>query len=418
MTSREKIRQALSHQSGTVPVDFGAAPVTGIHVSCVEDLRRHYGLEERPVKVLEPYQMLGLMEDDLCKAIGVDTVAVVPPDTMFGFPLGELSKPWKTPWGQEVLVSHDFTVDEHNGEVHIYPQGDRSARPSGLMPAGGYFFDTLIRQEEIDEDHLNPADNLEEFGPISDAHLNYFKNEVAEAQKSGRAVVANFGGTAFGDIGLVPAPFLKNPKGIRDISEWYMATAVNQDYVHAIFEKQLEYALANLEKIHNVVGNAVDAVFLCGTDFGTQTGTFCAPSTFDELWLPYYKEMNDWIHSHTEWKTFKHSCGAVEPFMKHFIKAGFDIINPVQCSATGMDAKELKERYGDELVFWGGGVDTQKVLPFGTPEEVRAQVLERCEIFSENGGFVFDAIHNVQAGTPVENLVSMLDAVREFNGLD
>jgi uroporphyrinogen-III decarboxylase len=101
--------------------------------------------------------------------------------------------------------------------------------------------------------------------------------------------------------------------------------------------------------------------------------------------------------------------------MQNFIDAGVDIINPVQCSATGMDPKALKERYGDKLVFWGGGVDTQKTLPFGTPEEVRKEVLERCEIFSPNGGFVFNAIHNVQAQTPLENMVAMLDAVKEFN---
>jgi len=126
--------------------------------------------------------------------------------------------------------------------------------------------------------------------------------------------------------------------------------------------------------------------------------------------------MNDWIHENTTWKTFKHSCGAVATFMDHFIASGFDIINPVQCSAAGMDPKTLKDKFGDRLVFWGGGVDTQHTLPFGTPEEVREQVLGRCEIFSKNGGFVFDAIHNVQANTPVANVVAMIDAVKSFNG--
>lgn len=102
--------------------------------------------------------------------------------------------------------------------------------------------------------------------------------------------------------------------------------------------------------------------------------------------------------------------------MQNFIDAGVDIINPVQCSATGMDPKALKERYGSKLVFWGAGVDTQKTLPFGTPEAVRKEVLERCEIFSVNGGFVFNAIHNVQAQTPLENIIAMINAVKEFNG--
>ena len=157
-------------------------------------------------------------------------------------------------------------------------------------------------------------------------------------------------------------------------------------------------------------------MFLCGTDFGTQTSSFCSVATFRELWLPYYKRLCDWIHRHTTWKVFKHSCGSVERFYESFIDAGFDIVNPVQCSATGMDPEVLKARYGDRLVFWGGGVDTQKTLPFGTPAEVREQVLRRCEIFAPGGGFVFNAIHNIQAGTPVENVVAMFDAVHEFNG--
>jgi len=126
--------------------------------------------------------------------------------------------------------------------------------------------------------------------------------------------------------------------------------------------------------------------------------------------------MNAWIHENTDWKTFKHSCGAVENFMPHFIESGFDIINPVQCSAAGMDPKILKKKYGDKLVFWGGGVDTQNSLPFGTPEQVREEVLGRCEIFARDGGFVFNAIHNIQARTPIENIVAMFEAVKEFNG--
>ncbi|MFP4027513.1 MAG: uroporphyrinogen decarboxylase family protein [Candidatus Brocadiia bacterium] len=229
-------------------------------------------------------------------------------------------------------------------------------------------------------------------------------------------MIANFGGTGFGDIALVPGPFLKHPRGIRDIAEWYMSTAMRRDYIKSVFNKQREYALENLECIEPIVGDRIDAVFICGTDFGTQDSQFCSPETFDELWLPQYKAINDWIHEHTEWKTFKHCCGAAERLMSHFIEAGFDIINPVQCSAAGMDPSHLKSSYGGRLVFWGGGVDTQKTLPFGSPEEVREQVLRRCEIFAPGGGFVFNSIHNVVPNTPVENAVAMIDAVHEFNG--
>jgi len=414
MSHRERLQKALHHEVGPVPMDFGGTSVTGIHVSVVAALRDHYGLEKRPVRVIEPYQMLGEVEDDLKDAMGVDTTGIMGRTTLFGFALDNW-KEWRAPWGQTLLVPGEFNVTVKGKDVFIYPEGDTSVSPSGHMPEGGFFFDTIIRQQPIDDDRLNPEDNTEEFGPVSAEALAHFAREADKAAASGRGVIANFGGTAFGDIALVPAPFMKNPKGIRDIAEWYVTTAARQDYVHAMFSKQLEYVFFNLEKIHAVVGDKIDAVFLCGTDFGTQSGQFCSTVAFDELWLPYYKKMNNWIHQHTTWKTFKHSCGAVEPLMEHFIQAGFDIINPVQCSATGMDPRVLKSKYGDRLVFWGGGVDTQKVLPFGTTAQVREQVLERCKIFSAGGGFVFDAIHNVQALTPVANVVAMVDGVREFN---
>jgi uroporphyrinogen-III decarboxylase len=195
-----------------------------------------------------------------------------------------------------------------------------------------------------------------------------------------------------------------------------MSLNSRRDFVHRLYARQTEIALGNLERVHRRIGDAVDVVFLCGTDFGTQTSSFCSVATFRELWLPYYKQLCGWIHAHTSWKVFKHSCGSVERFFESFVDAGFDIANPVQCSARGMEPEHLKAKYGGRLVFWGGGVDTQKTLPFGTPAEVREQVLRRCEVFAPGGGFVFNAIHNIQAGTPVSNIAAMFDAVREFNG--
>ena len=359
--------------------------------------------------------MLGEVDEDLRAAMGIDVVGFGARGTIFGFPLEDW-KEWRTPWGQRVLVPGDFNVTMDGNDVLIYPQGDTSVAPSGRMPEGGFFFDSIIRQEPIEEEHLNPEDNTEEFAPISEADLAHLAHEAEKAAKTDKGVIANFGGTGFGDIALVPGPFLKRPKGIRDVAEWYMSTAARRDYVRAVFDAQLERALENLPKIKEVVGECVDAVFICGTDFGTQSSQFCSPETFDALWLPYYRRVNDWIHANTPWKTFKHSCGAVEPLMQRFIEAGFDILNPVQCSASGMAAEGLKDTYGDRLVFWGGGVDTQRTLPFGTPEDVRRQVLSRCEVFARDGGFVFNAIHNVQAKTPVENAAAMIEAVREFNG--
>ena len=415
-TSRERLANALNHrQPDRIPIDFGGTSVTGIHASCVAALRDYYELEKRLVRIHEPSQMLGLVDDDLKDAMGVDVTGVFRRGAKWGFPL-ERWKPWLFN-GLEVLVPGDFNVTlDSNGDTLIYPGGDTTTQPSGRMPQGGYFFDCIVRQDPIDEEHLNPEDNLEEYGPISQADLDYLASAAREAAASGRGVIAGFGGTAFGDIALVPGPGLKHPKGIRDITEWYVSTRSRQDYIHKIFERQCEIALGNLERIYAAVGDVVQAAYLCGTDFGTQTSAFCSVKTLRDLYFPYYKQINDWIHAHTPWRTFKHSCGAVSKFIPTFIEAGFDILNPVQCSAAGMEPEQLKANFGDRIVFWGGGVDTQKTLPFGTPAEVREEVLRRCEIFAPGGGFVFNTVHNIQAQTPVENIVAMLDAVREFNG--
>jgi hypothetical protein len=390
--------------------------VTGIHVNIISALREQYGLEKRPVKAHEPYQMLGLIEEDLKQALGIDIEGVYPPETMFGY-RNENWRSWKMDIGLEVLVPEGFRITkEQNGDTLIYPKSDTTVAPSGRMPHNGYFFDAIIRQDPIDEAMLNPEDNMEEFTPIPDADIEYFAASAREAAGTGRGVIATFGGLAFGDIALVPAPFLKHPKGIRDIEEWYISTLTRPEYVHAIFERQAEVAIQNLTRIHGRVGNIVDAAFICGTDFGTQWSTFCSVETYYSLYHPYYKRVNDWIHSNTTWKTFKHSCGSVISLIPAMIESGFDILNPVQCSAAGMDPEHLKKEFGADVIFWGGGVDTQKTLMFGTAGEVRTEVLRRCDIFGKDGGFIFNAVHNIQGNVPAKNVVAMFEALKEVNG--
>jgi hypothetical protein len=417
MNSKERVLASLNHQQpDRIPLDLGATPVTGIHVLAVENLRKHYGLKVNPVRVIEPYQMLGEIEDDLMEILGIDVVGLSPGNNMFGIRnYGEMTE-FKTFWGQTVLLPKNFnTTYDENGDLLIHPEGDTSAEPSGKMPKASYFFDAIIRQEPIDDARLNVEDNLEEFDPISDEDLAYWEREVSRVKDSGKAIIANMGGTAFGDIALVPGLNLKHPKGIRDVAEWYMSVIMRPDYIHGIFEKQSEIALKNLKKFYDTVGNNIDILFMCGTDFGTQDSQFCGVDTLEEMYIPYYQKLNNWIHENTTWKTFKHSCGAIEPFLNSFIKAGFDIINPVQINAKGMDPKHLKETYGDRITFWGGGVDTQKVLAFGTPTDVKKQVWQQCEILSKNGGFVFNTVHNIQANVPTENIVAMIDTLNEFN---
>jgi hypothetical protein len=417
MNSRQRVKAALEHQEPDhVPLDLGASPVTGMHVSSVYLLRQALGLDEpgTPVKVTEPYQMLGEIAPDLTDALGIDVVGLGGTRTLFGFE----NKDWKR-WtlfdGTPVLVPQAFNTEpEENGDVLMYPEGDASAPPSGRMPKGGFYFDTIVRQEPIDDDNLKVEDNLEEFGPIADEELQHFATEAdLLSRETDKAILANFGGTAFGDIALVPAPWMKHPKGIRDIEEWYVSTAARFDYVYEVFDRQCEIAVANLERIHDVVGDKVTAAFITGTDFGTQGGPFISCQSYRKLYQPFHRRINDWVHEHTSWRTFIHSCGSVVDLLPDIVDAGFDILNPVQCSAAGMDPQTLKDRFGDKLTFWGGGVDTQKTLPFGTPDEVRSEVTERIKIFGRSGGFVFNTVHNVQARTPQENLVALYQAVRE-----
>ncbi len=420
LSSRERVCHALDHcEPDRVPLDLGGSPVSGMHVSSVYRLRQALRLDApgTPVKVIEPYQMLGEIKPDLADKLGVDVVGVSGIKTMFGF-RNEGWKAWKLFDGTPVLVPRDFNIDpEPSGDILMYPEGDKSAPPSGRMPKGGWYFDAIIRQPPIDEENLNVEDNLEEFSAISDEELEHFGREVDRIyRETDKAIFANFGGLSFGDIGVVPAPWLKNPKGIRDVEEWYISTVSRRGYIYQVFERQCEIALGNLEKIFRAVGNRVTVVLVSATDFGMQTGPFISPKAYRELYKPFNRQINDWIHAHTNWRTFMHSCGSVMPLIEDFIDAGFDILNPVQCSAANMDASELKRRFGDRITFWGGGVDTQHTLPFGTPDEIRAQVRERIQIFGRGGGFVFNPVHNVQAMIPTENLLAMYNAVREYGG--
>jgi hypothetical protein len=416
MTSRQRLAATLNHQEpDRLCVDFGAGFQTGMGAGAVRRLREAIlGPGDHRVKIIESYQMLGEIDEELRQALGLDVIGVHGPGTMFGFK-NEDWKPFTMFDGTPVQVPGKFNVTPApEGGWHMYPEGDTSVPPSAWMPKGAYFFDSLNRQQPLPDNELNPEDNCEEMGVVGDDEVEHFARLARHFyEKTDYGIYLTLPGTAFGDIALVPAPWMKHPKGIRGVEDWYMATLTNPDYVRKVFEVQCECALDSIGKLAAAVGDCAQVSFVSGTDFGTQTGQFCSAQTYRELYQPFHKAVNDRIHKLTKWKTFIHSCGAVGPLIPEFIEAGFDVLNPVQCSATGMDPRWLKREFGRQIVFWGGGVDTQKTLPFGTPEEVYREVRERIDIFAPGGGFVFNSIHNVQSNVPTENLLAMFRAVKD-----
>jgi hypothetical protein len=416
MTPRERLIASLNHQTpDRVCTDFGAGGQTGLGAGAVHRLRQTVlGKSDYRVKIIEPYQMLGEIDEELRHALQLDVIGIPAPMTMFGF-ANEGWKPFTMNDGTPVLVPGRFNATyNEKGDVLMHPEGDTAAPPCAVMPKHSYFFDAIGRQPPLVEDKLDPADNCEEFGLLSEADLLYYRQAAEMARDhTDYGVYATLPGMAFGDIALVPAPWMKHPKGVRDVEEWYVSTAARPDYVCKVFERQCEFALKNIELLAKTIGDKFDVVFVSGTDFGTQRGLFSSLDAYRRLFKPFQKAVNDHIHRLTPWKTFIHTCGAIAKLIPDLIDAGFDILNPVQCSAAGMDARQLKKEFGQNLVFWGGGVDTQTTLPFGTPEEVYRQVRERIDIFAPGGGFVFNSVHNVQSNVPVENMLAMFRAIRD-----
>lgn len=418
ISSRERIALALGKkQPDRVPLDLGGTVLTGMHASSVYKLRQAMGLDApgTPVKVIEPYQVLGEIAPDLVEALGIDVLPLPSPSTLFGFPR-EGWKSWRLFDGTPVLVPAAFTTEpDANGDILLYPEGDTTVPASGRMPKGGFYFDAIVRQPPIDEEKLDPRDNTEEFTPISAADLASYRQEADRLHReTDKAIAGGFCFTSFGDIGIVPAQWLKHPKGIRDIEEWYVSTAARRGYVREVFERQCAIGIENLARVHKAIGDTVAVTLATATDFGTQTRPFLSLADYRDLYKPFHRRVNDWIHSHTSWKTFIHSCGSIVEMIPDFIDAGFDILNPVQIAAHGMDPAGLKRRFGGDIVFWGGGVDTQKTLPFGTPAQIRAEVRQSIRTFGKGGGFVFAAIHNIQANIPVENLVALFESFAEY----
>ncbi len=417
MTSRERVLATLNHEEpDRVPVDLGGSVVTGIHASALARLREALGLERCTVKVYEPMMMLGLVEDDVRQALGADVVGLNAPSTLLGY-RNENWQPWRLPDGTDVLMGGGFAVSYGpDGTAYAYPQGNTAAPPSARMaPTGGLYFDNIIRQDDLTHHAFKArADYADQYGLFTEEDCQYYE-ATAKALYEGTdyAVFGNFFLGGVGDIFHIPGAWLEHPRGIRDLEDWIMAHYDHPEYVKEFFDMQAEIQLQNLELYRQAVGERLVAIAVSGTDFGAQQGPFISPQCYREFYKPYHKLFNDWVHAHTNWKVFFHTCGSIADLLEDFVEAGVDVINPVQLTAAGMDPAILKERYGDRLVFWGGGVNPQHALPFGTPQEVAQETKHNVRLLAQGGGYVAAAVHNIQGPTPVENILAFFRAIND-----
>jgi uroporphyrinogen-III decarboxylase len=403
MSSRERVLTTLNHQEpDRVPLDMGATIMSGIMAHALDRLRKHLGLSQRPVKVYEVFQMLGEVEMDVVERLGIDVLPVEPPVQFFGL-RREKWKPWKLWDGTEVLVPGQFDVEvDAEGNWLLHSEGDPAKPVEGRMPKDGFYFD-MASMTDTHLDYEPPP--LEEVGKenlITGEELEFLaaRAETLRTETDKALLLGCWGWVGLPWTGSIP--------------DFLCLMAMDRAYVKDLFALRTETALRNLEKFKRYLGENIDILGLDGTDYGAQNNELFAPELFEELFLPYFKQQNDWVHRNTSWKIWQHTCGSVTRVIPLLVESGLDILNPVQTSAAGMDPAWLKREFGSKITFWGGGVDTQKTLPFARPEEVGREVAERVRIFAPGGGFVFNTIHNIQQATPPENILAAYDTARTF----
>ncbi|NOZ50046.1 MAG: methyltransferase [Chloroflexi bacterium] len=393
MSSRERVLAAINHQEpDRVPIDLGGESNTGIAAGTYTRLRERLGIEGEPVKVFDVEQMLAWVEQPVVGALGVDVLPIRRLTQAYGMRLDNW-RPWRLDDGTPVQMPARFDpVTEEDGSLGLYLNGELVAKKVSMSP----YFDPMIEFK-----FYNPLPPVETFDMWA-----FTDEELGWARRWAERLRAETDKALLGDPGVVLTRW-------SSYQEWLYTLAADPDYVLAFYDRKVENMLTNLELYAQAVGNNID-IFRTGEDYGTQKGMMISPKMFNEMIAPYYKRVFDWIHQNTSWKIFFHCCGAIYPIIGTLIECGIDILNPVQTTAVGMDPAKLKAEFGEAITFWGGGIDTQSVLPFGSPEEVRAQVRERIQIFGLGGGFVFTPVHNIQEKIPVDNLLAMYEAVHEY----
>lgn len=393
MTSRERVLAAINHREpDRVPLDLGGTGATGIHVDPYARLRQALKLAGGPPKVGDVWQMLAWVEDPVIQKLGVDVLTVRTLYQAFGL-RNDQWQPWRLDDGTPVQMPANFApVASADGSLDLYSDGELVARKA---PTGVYF-DRMIEFKVYDP-----------LPPVETFQIPLFTDEdLAWRRRWSETLRSETDKALIGEFGMLLGRW-------GSYQEWMYTIGANPSYVRSFYDRKIEVMLANMQLYAQAVGNNIDIVAL-GEDFGTQKGLMISPRMFRDIVAPYYKRLFDWVHRNTPWKVHFHCCGGIYPIIGTLIDCGVDILNPVQTSAAGMEPAKLKQEFGDRLVFWGGGIDTQSVLPQGTLDEVRQQVCERMRLFAPGGGFVFCPIHNIQADVPTDRMLAMYEAVREY----
>jgi uroporphyrinogen-III decarboxylase len=410
MTPRERVLKAVNHQTpDRVPIDLGSTKASGIAAGAYDKLKRKLGIPGR-AKVIDPRFMIAAVEEEVLRRFHVD---VLPLDLSILLSMVRPDDQW-TPRrlfdGADVLLPPGTNIAEDAEGNWILLAAD--GQPSSFrMPKNGHYFDDVSfnRGERIDPQKFQPV------ADVSDEHLALLGRHARSLYRDTDYALLGWGfGVCFLGLSLITDRASNVTQGLSN--EWMMMLMTEKETCHEMMGRSVDASIRCLSLVHEAVGDCCFAWGIAADDAGTQRREFIRPDLWAEMIQPHFKRLCDWIHAHTSWKTFLHSCGSVYHLLPHFIEAGVDILNPVQTSAANMEPARLKREFGDRLVFWGGGCDTQRVLGQARPDEVRAHVRERIATFAPGGGYVFNQVHNIQANVPAENIIAMFDAAYEARG--
>jgi len=378
VNSRERVLASLNHREpDRVPFDLGSTVVTGISVKAYRGLVRELGLPDREPVLVDVTQQIAQVDEDVMVRLGVDAQGVSP------------------------RSSATFQIEVKDGGDHTYFH-DEFGIGWKMPKKGGFYYD--MYEFPLAGDGITPADVRAHAWPDPLDPLRFVGLRAAAqaVRDSGRAVV----------VGSMSAGILEVFAWTRGFLDYFADLAADQTLAEAFLEQTLELQMAYWDRMIDEIGDLID-VASTADDFSGQNGLLFSLDTYRRLVKPRHARLFELIHRRSNAKIFFHSCGSVRNAIPDLIDAGVDILNPVQVSATGMDSADLKREYGRDLVFWGGGVDTQHVLGDGTTQEVRDEVRRRVTDLMPGGGFVFNTVHNIQANVPPANIVAMWETLQE-----